>query len=173
MRNAICAAVVVLSMACAPTGWAQTAAPPPEPSKRQLVLEYVEIMNMNKMMENMGRSMVDSMLASSTLPPEVAKALRDSAGESIAAIYPRMLDRIVDLYAEALTVEELKALIAFYGSPMGKGLLAKTEKLMAATTPLVQEFGPIMQRDMLTRMCTKVECPSEFKDRIERMSKPA
>lgn len=169
MKTLVCAAVAATFMACAPAAWAQSASA--TPSKRELVLQYMDIMDMDQMMTVMGRAVSDGMMTPD-VPPNVAKAIKESTTESLAAVFPRLRDRIADLYAEALTEDELKALIAFYGSPTGKALVAKTEKLASATTPLMREFAPIMQRDMLTRLCGKIECPVELKAQIDRLNAP-
>ena len=137
--------------------------------RRELTRQYMELVNLTRMLDAMAGSMSASMNLGSNVPPEVAAAMRESITESMSAIGPRLVEEMVDVYARKLTTEELTALVAFYGSPVGRSVTVKTEQLMTETGPLMQKYTPVMQREMLTRLCGKVECPAELKESIKAL----
>jgi uncharacterized protein len=83
-------------------------------------------------------------LAGQTLTPKqqeikdsLLKRLRTVLEGSVgfAALEPEYAKLIADTYSE----EELDQLVAFYGSPAGRALVAKTPELLKQTNALVQE----------------------------------
>jgi hypothetical protein len=157
-----------LMLTSATSAWAQTA-PADMAQRRVLTRQYMELVNLTKILDTMTQSMSASMAPGPNVPPEVVKAMRESVTESMGAVVPRILEEMVDVYANKLTVEELTALIDFYGSPTGRSITVKTEQLAGETGPLMRKYTPIMQREMLTRLCGKIACPDEVKTSIKAL----
>jgi hypothetical protein len=68
-------------------------------------------------------------------------------------------------------VEDLEAIVAFFKSPAGRSMTAKSEQLIAKAVPvLATEFGDRLQRDMVDRFCVKMSCTAEQKVEIMRQA---
>ena len=50
-----------------------------------------------------------------------------------------------------------------------RSITVKTEQLAGETGPLMRKYTPIMQREMLTRLCGKIACPDEVKTSIKAL----
>lgn len=66
------------------------------------------------------------------------------------ATLPSLYDKLANVYMEIYTTEDIKAMIAFYESPVGIKIQSKagelTEKSMAAAQVWSQEFASIMAK---------------------------
>jgi len=83
----------------------------------------------------------------------MSKSLGDaSSGEAATKMMDKMMDFLkeemswekmkedyIDIYADAFTVEEMKAIIAFYKTPAGQALLKKQPKIAQKTMALSQK----------------------------------
>jgi hypothetical protein len=168
--GAVLAAALIMTSTT--SAWAQTD-PADMAQRRELTRQYMDLVNLTKILDTMSQSMSASIAPGPNVPPEVATAMRQSIIESMDAVLPRILEEMVDVYANKLTTEELTALINFYGSPVGRSVTVKTEQLMGEMGPLMSKYTPIMQREMLTRLCGKVECPAELKESIKALNAQA
>lgn len=121
-----------------------------EASKLAKAAEYFELaqfkQNMSQLMQvvrNQTNAQMLGQMTGSKLPPElrddlnrfqdeVYKVLDEALGwESMKSEYAR-------LYAEAFTEEEIDGMLAFYRSPAGRAMVAKTPQLMQATSEISQ-----------------------------------
>ncbi len=66
------------------------------------------------------------------------------------ATLPSLYDKLAKIYMEVYTPEDIKAMIAFYESPVGKKIQSKSgelaEKSIAAGQEWGQEFGVLMAK---------------------------
>lgn len=163
--------VVAFSLSLGGSGWAQSA---PDAHKLALTKEYMELAQVNKMMNSLMGAMANSMDMGAGVPPEVATAMRESIVESTTALFPTMMDRMTVLYADAYTVEELEGIVAFFKSPAGRSMTAKNEQLVAKMVPiLTTEFTGKLQRDMIDRLCTKLSCTAKQKAELVKQVEAA
>lgn len=76
----------------------------------------------------------------------------DKMMKEIEAELPKMSDKFVEIYAQNFTHEEIKQLIQFYKSPLGKTMIEKTEKIMPLTIKIGQEWGANLQPILMKYM---------------------
>jgi uncharacterized protein len=67
--------------------------------------------------------------------------------------WARMKTMFVDIYSEVLSLEELRGLVAFYESPVGRKFIAKQPELTAATMKKMQ----VLFQDILPQIQQEVE----------------
>jgi hypothetical protein len=168
MRKLILAGVTVLALSLASTHMAaaQAAAPTAEgatPEKVALVKRYFAAMHFNQMISGMMHQMMPAMMAQMRKSqPSVTDAqmqgITDAATETMDDYAPKMTDAMIPIYAETFTTDELTKLDAFYESPVGQSILAKTPVAMQKMMPVMMQMMPDMQADMKKRICTKIDC---------------
>ena len=127
--------------------------------KLALAERYLTVIQGEKLMNVMMESMVGPMLEDERIPADKREVIREIALESFAVVIPQMMDASIVIYADAFTLEELRGLVAFYESPVGRSLMAKTLMLTQRSNELYGEFIPILQAEMMERMCARLgEC---------------
>jgi len=144
---------------------AQTAAPPARSAeadaKVALVRRYFAAIQFDKLMNGMIESMLQNILADPRIPAEKREVIEDVALESFAAVLPGYMDRVVAVYAEEFTREELVAVVEFYESPVGRALTARSVILTRRTGELMDYFRPAFEADMQRRLCDRIGCEPE------------
>jgi uncharacterized protein len=145
-----------------PVGFQEaTAAPAPAPDiaeRRELVRRFFAVIQFDKMMNVMMESMMGSMTADPRIPAEKQAVVQEVALEAFAVVMPQIVEANVDIYAEAFTLDELQQLVAFYESPVGRSMMTKSVMLSRRAGDMVQRFQPIMEREMMTRLCARIDC---------------
>lgn len=131
--------------------------------KLELARHLFSQMNMPQIMDAVTKSMGASMLASlrkanPSLSDEQARAIGEATAESAREMMPKIMDRMVPLYASTFSEKELSDAAAFYDSPSGKAMLAKMPTLMSQLGPIMQEVTPQMMTDLRRRICAKTDC---------------
>ncbi|MDP1911828.1 DUF2059 domain-containing protein [Brevundimonas sp.] len=144
---------------------AQTAAPPARSAeveaKAALVRRYFAAIQFDKMMNGMVESMLQNILADPRIPAEKREVVQDVALESLTAVMPGYMDRVVAVYAEEFTHEELVGVVEFYESPIGRSLTARAVILSRRTGELMEYFQPAFEADMQRRLCERMGCEPE------------
>ncbi len=169
MRKLILAGAAALALCAAPM--AQAAAPAaataaPDPVKVALVKRYFAAMHFNQMMSQMMKSMAPAMMAQAKQQhPEITEAqtqaVTDAMTETMDDFIPRMTDAMIPVYADLFTTEELTKLDAFYESPVGQSIMAKTPQAMQRVIPVMTQLMPDLQADMMTHLCAKIDCKAK------------
>lgn len=155
-----------------------TAPAEPSASKRQVILELLEVAGGGKMAEQMSQvmlasirqnqaSMVEQFLASekSLSPEDEARvraylSQRDRISQKFAERLPERLDFqalletvYVPLYDKYFSEEELRAIVAFYRTPAGAKSISAMPRVMqegmAATLPLIQPVMASLAQEIL------------------------
>ncbi len=166
------AAVAVASIACCGSpSWAQGAGAPPPPAagapnarSEALVRRYFAAIKfealMNTMMSSMIPMLTENMAKSQPGVTAEQRAMISSTVTSVMreVMLPRMIDRIVPLYAQTYSQDELEAIVAFYESPAGRAITEKTPSLAPKTTEVLRELMPEMNAELLSRLCAKMDC---------------
>lgn len=142
---------------------AATAVTPDE--KTQLALELMEASQADKafeMLEPMLRQqMMDSL--SSTMGCKAAQPVIESVSAEFAASFSASVDveklkvDAAAIYAETFEVDELRAMVDFYQSPVGRKLISRMPELMQQSMSLMQDS----MKDMLPRIKKIVEAHSD------------
>ncbi|MDP3174827.1 MAG: DUF2059 domain-containing protein [Phenylobacterium sp.] len=136
-----------------------------QPSARSLDLtrRYFLAMHMDRTMHATIRAMAPVVVermakANPAMTPAQRQAIVDVAGESSQAMVARMMDRLTPIFATTFTEKELEDLVAFYESPTGQALVAKSPTFSAKMAPAMKELMPTMKADMETRLCARLTC---------------
>lgn len=129
--------------------------------KADLVRRYFVVIQFEKLMSVSMESMMGPLLADTALPEEKVELVRESVLEAYGVVLPQMIEGSVAMYAEAFTLEELEGLVAFYESPIGRSLMVKSVMLSRSSGDLLARFQPIMEEEMMRRLCARIDCPVE------------
>lgn len=142
--NRLSTAALLLCLATAPALRADDA------SKKAKAEELIEITKINQISEQMVQQVISRMrsaaaqqTAARSVTPAQQKAISDYIDQlqSIArnaVAWDKIKTSIVQNYTDAYTEPELDGILAFYHSPSGKALLAKSPELMTRTMQTVQ-----------------------------------
>ncbi|RZJ33681.1 MAG: DUF2059 domain-containing protein [Flavobacterium sp.] len=68
------------------------------------------------------------------------------------ATLPSFYDKIAQVYMETYTKEDIKAMIAFYETPVGKKMTAKSSEIAEKSQKAAQEWGQGLQGMMMKYM---------------------
>lgn len=68
------------------------------------------------------------------------QALKEIETEMIA-MYDRMIQAMIPVYQKYLSLEDIKGIIAFYESPVGKKLAESNTKIAVEIMPIAQQIG--------------------------------
>lgn len=129
-----------------------------DPAKAALVERYFEAISMEKLMNGILESMLASLAEDSDLPPQQSKIIQTAALEAFESVHDDMFGTYIALYADAFTLEELESLVAFYESPTGRSLMAKTLVLTQQSGEIYQQFQPRIEAEMMRRVCSQIDC---------------
>jgi len=139
------------------------------PDGRTLVLarQVVDATNISTMLSATLHNMVGQAYA--TLTPAASaesqarrKVYADAQEDATAKMVPKIVESMVNNYARNFTAQELSDLLAFYQSPTGRSMVAKTPQLMRGVTTDMIALLPEVRRDMGEEVCAKVTCtPAE------------
>lgn len=133
-------------------------APAASAEKIQLIERYFEAAGLVATTDRV----IDAMLNSasiSTYSPAEAEALKTAMRAALEEARPWLMARFARVYAEAFTVEEIEALVAFYESPVGRSLTAKTVGLSDETARIMPEYYALVRRRLEANMCPGEFCP--------------
>ena len=128
------------------SGFAVAADKPPADHKTQLAVQLLQTMDFDHMMKNMSSqftNMFDGKFASLAKCEEAKPIATDFSKELSGKIFSTLssegfkVDAAV-LYANEFSEDELRELIAFYSSPLGKKMLAHMPELMKKSIEMSQ-----------------------------------
>ena len=68
------------------------------------------------------------------------------------ATLPSYYDKLVKVYTETYTKEDIKAMLAFYETPVGKKTTAKSDEITEKSQAAMQEWGQGLQGMMMKYM---------------------
>ena len=93
--------------------------------------------------------------------------VRDEVTRNMMA---RMTDGMLELFADLYTQEELEAMVAFYESPVGRSITAKSMQATPQIIELTRSLLPDMARDMANGLCDRLDCtPDERRELLRGM----
>lgn len=135
---------LLLSLAVAPLAHADDA------SKRAKIEELIQLTKMSQLMGQMTdqltarmRTMAAQQTANRTFTPAQQKTITDYVNQiqSItqgAVSWEKLKPTVIQAYSDTYTDQELDGILAFYHSPAGQALIAKSPQLMAKTMQMMQ-----------------------------------
>ena len=124
----------------------------------ELATRFVEL-SMGDELPRMIDQLIEEELAAA---PDMPQAERDWMRRNMPALTLTMIDDIADqlgpIYAEAFTVPELEALVAFYETPMGRSIATKQFEIGARSQEvLAGALGRFFER-LVTKYCQEFQC---------------
>lgn len=90
--------------------------------------------------------------------PEIGKWMEKNAGPILLPHLRGLLEQITTVYAQHFTAAELGAMVAFYESPLGRGIAGKQISIGLETNALVDPIMEAYATDLITRMCGEFDC---------------
>jgi len=161
------AGLATLTLGLAAPAVAMAATPPAtvvqdseQAAKEALVRRYFEVSQFEKMMNAMMESMMAPMMSDVRIPQDKIPVVREAVLEGFGNVLPQMVDAFVVEYANTFTLDELQQLVAFYESPTGRSIMAKTLTLSRDAGRMVERFNPIMEAEMHRQLCARIDCPA-------------
>ncbi len=136
-----------------------------DPALRESIERMFGLMNVQKLLDT-SQAQLKGVLQQqiAQVAPEKQPIARRHLARMLAIIgenlrWERMREPMVTAYAQVYTKAEVDELVAFYETPVGRKMLAKTPELMAATqqtlqglmgelTPRLQAIGQEMEAEM-------------------------
>lgn len=135
-----------------------------EAHRLALSRRYVELMQGDQLEANM-RQMIEASAASDADAADMSAEDRafmvDLTTELTADLVPQMMDRMVPVFAEQFTAEELQALVDFYDNEVGREILRKTFTVMPQVNEAVMSLMPQLFDKMALRICDHYGCDAD------------
>ncbi len=78
--------------------------------------------------------------------------------ESVNDILPEYTDGVVKAVSKVYSLEELKALVAFYESPAGQSVIAKNAQLAGPVTQIMMGLMPKIDDNIERHVCEHLKC---------------
>lgn len=134
--------LVVAFMFAAQAGMAQTAAKAADPALKKEVLRLLDLSGTNAQYEVILNPIIKS------APADKQAALKKEIMESLNSLK----DKMADMYLEEFTAEDIKGMIKYYESPIGKKVSAKAGVLAEKGQAIGTEWGQGLQGIMMKYM---------------------
>ncbi len=128
----------------------------------QLANRFIQLVQGDQMGEAMGQMMgmfLPSSLAGAS-ETEVAE-FRAMMVEISGRMAPRLFDAIAPVYAEIFTTEELRALVDFYESDLGRSMMQKSYAAAPRMAEVMRTVMPDVMSDMVVVICERLECSAD------------
>jgi len=170
------ALIVCLALMAALPAGAQTPSPAPALSREALTLGERAARGAQPRLEQGLQTLVDKLASDyrtdaaklGVTPDE--KALAEVSKSEAEAERPVLWNGMARIYAETYTVDELKALIAFYRDNPGAqpaalptSLAAKNDDIQRRQRELVNQFGPRILQDFFGDYCSRAPCTDDVR----------
>jgi hypothetical protein len=147
-----CAAALVMAW-CGLVGAAQ--AQPPAASAVATAKELVELKGGGGMFDPIIQGVVEqTKTALLRTSPQLSKDLNEVSAQLVGEFSPRRADLIeqaAKFYAARFTEQELKDMVAFYKSPLGRKMLVQEPLVLDETFNFVQQWAPRVSEDVMNR----------------------
>ena len=134
-------------------GQAVPVAAEPSAEQRQLAARLVKILRADAGFDQVVPAIVnDAKTLFIRTNPDLSKDISevaDEIGEELKKTRGELTAKVVDAYAETFTVDELKQIIAFYESPVGRKLNESVDTLTIRTIEAAREWGDRMSQDIV------------------------
>jgi hypothetical protein len=133
---------------------------PIDPERLALARDYVRESHIDAAMRGIFANMTKQMpqLTSDNAADSRARQFMSSFSVGMDAATPMLLDAMTETTARVFTVQELKELVAFYGSPAGQAMVAKTPAVMQQLTPMIFQMMPKVYTVAEADFCRRQTC---------------
>lgn len=147
----LCAALVAAMLSAAPVGAQELA-----PEHLELARKYIDLTDSSQLYEvTIVKVGIDTMRTLVSQNPEVLEQLEAAIGETIKQYRPRkseLMDQFARLYTLRFTMEELRQIVVFYDSEVGR-------KLSKENFVINQQLGTVLkifEQNLRTEFFAKV-----------------
>lgn len=165
----------------APAAAQQAPTAAPDPVRLELARQVVNLSGgtetAKKMLDSMYGAMDEAFakVVPADKMPLFRTMQRDIRDETLKMI-PDLMAQSVDIYARVMTEQELRAMLAFYSSETGQGIINKTpvvmNEIMRAQVPYMQKMMPRLMQKVVDNACTEAKCsPAERQEVANIMAK--
>ena len=146
---------------------AAAAAPAANPEAEALVRRYLAAVHFERTMDSMQAAMLPVIAAqtarSNNLTADDQKMVVDIVRQVMRdKMMPKMIERMVPIYAQTFTLAELQAMVSFYESPTGRAITDKFPTLAPRSAAITRELMPEMMgevmREIIARKCPNGSC---------------
>ena len=143
-----------------PTAPAKVAVAAPSPRAIELSKRYFKAMRLE---DSLGKAldMLDPALLAGEDDAEQAEAMRSATRQALDAAMPRYIEKMTPLLASAYSEEELAALVAFYESPVGQSVVAKSRDVGGISSQAMKDLLPGIMDDAMERYCQQMGCEDD------------
>lgn len=128
--------------------------------REALAQRYIQLStgdHLDKVLADLGESIV------ATYPepagPE-AQWMRQQLPAFSRSVIEQLAAAMAPLYAERMTLEELTALVEFYDTPLGRGILRKDAELALEIQPTMDAIALAEAEKLLSKFCAEFDCTS-------------
>jgi hypothetical protein len=145
----------LLLFACTAFGGAALAQPAPSASAISTAKELVETKGGAAMFDPVIISVVEQTKAALVQTnPQLTKDLNDVAAQLRTEFIPKrdeLMTQAAKLYADRFSEQELKDMLTFYKSALGKKMIAVEPQVLDETFNYVQQWGQRVSEDVMNR----------------------
>lgn len=137
------------------------AAPAPSARAIELSQRYFKAMRLE---DTLGKAldMLDPvLLTAGEGDAEQAEAMRSATKQALDAAMPQYIAKMTPLLASAYSEEELAALVAFYESPVGQSVVAKSRDVGGISSQAMKDLLPGIMDDAMDRYCREMGCEDD------------
>lgn len=132
-----------------------------EAHRLALSRRYVQLMQGEQLEEHM-RAMIEASTAAdgdtAGMSAEDRAFMVDLTTDLTTDLVPQMMERMVPVFAQSFSTEELQALLDFYDNEVGREILRKTYLLMPQVNEAVMSLMPQLFDKMALRICDHYGC---------------
>jgi hypothetical protein len=157
-----------LILLAAPAAAEPASAPPPaataNPQAAALVRRYLAAIHFERNMDAMQAAMLPVIVEQArrthpNLTAEDQQMLVDVVRRVMREkMLPKMIDRMVPIYAATFTIPELEAMVNFYESPVGRSIADKTPSLAPQSAEVTRALMPEMMGEVVKEIVARI-CP--------------
>lgn len=141
-----------------------------DPERLALAREYIRKSQIEAAMRGMFTNLARNMPQPSDQATDVkGRQLLNSFSTGMDAALPQLMEATAEATARTFTTQELKDLVAFYGSPTGQSMVAKMPTLMQQLVPKAFQIMPTVYATAEADYCRHVTCTQADHDRFQRM----
>jgi hypothetical protein len=140
------------------------------PTDKQLALakRYVEAAHMADSVSSMMKELRPMIMsqAENQLDASEKKIIGDAFDVAYGHYLDRYLARLGPILADTYSEDELTQIVAFYESPTGQSMVAKSPELQKKLVPVAMDLVPDLQADMKAEVCAHVSCGTPSKKAV-------
>lgn len=155
--RSILVAVALAGASIAPAAYAQApavVASAPDPERLALAKQMLASMNIRKMLPDVMKVMFANMPSGS----DTVTRLQQSMLVGLDKTEPDFEAAMAETYAQLYTAAEMRAAIAFYSSPEGQSVLAKSGKAAQLSAAAMRSIAPEMIAAAQADFCSHKPC---------------